>query len=261
MTQLVGILNLTPDSFSGDGIHLKTRDIAPRIDGMIEDGASVIDIGAESTRPKASLLTPEEEWQRLIPVLEAVKGSAQKVRFSVDTRHVQTARKAIEAGFALVNDVSGGADSDMIRLARDSDCILVLMHSLTIPADPTRTLAANTDPVEEVHAWGKRLLERAEKEGLNRSRIVLDPGIGFGKTAEQSLALIKHIARIKSLGVPVMVGHSRKSFLSLFTDKPPQERDPETLAVSCYLAAQQVDYLRVHDVKSHAPMLRIQAAL
>jgi dihydropteroate synthase len=261
MTQLVGIVNLTADSFSGDGVLLNTEEALSRIDGMMADGAAVIDIGAESTRPGARPLSAEEEWQRLAPLVQALGSRAGKVHFSIDTRHAGTARKALQAGFSWINDVSGGGDAGMLALAHESGCTLVLMHCLGIPADPARTIAANADPVEEVLAWAQQALAKAEKQGVKRSQIVLDPGIGFGKTAEQSLALIKHIARLKALGARVLVGHSRKSFLALFTDKPATARDPETLAVSVYLAAQPVDYLRVHDVKSHAAMLRIRERL
>jgi dihydropteroate synthase len=259
MTQLVGILNLTPDSFSGDGMQ-ETGAVLRRIDAMMEHGASVIDIGAESTRPGATILAPEEEWRRLEPVALALGKRRESLHFSVDTRHAEVARRALAAGFDWINDVSGGADPDMLPLAAETGCMLVLMHSLSIPADPARTLLS-PDPMDEVLIWADRSLVQAEMAGIERAHIVLDPGIGFGKAREQSLALIKDIARLKALGAPVMVGHSRKSFLSLFTDKPSGARDPETLAVSWHLAALQVDYLRVHDVKSHRAMLNIQAAL
>ena len=260
MTALVGILNLTPDSFSGDGTLAPANALA-RIDAMIADGAQVIDIGAESTRPNAVPLPSEEEWRRLKPVVEALGSRYGKVQFSIDTRNADVAANALGAGFRWINDVSGAGDPAMLALAKKMGCMLVLMHSLSIPASPAHTLPADTDPVEAVLGWARSILKRADGQGLDLSHVVLDPGIGFGKTASQSLALIKDIARLKAQGSPVLVGHSRKSFLSLFTDKPSAARDPETLAVSCFLAGQGVDYLRVHDVKSHAAMLRIREAL
>jgi dihydropteroate synthase len=260
MTALVGILNLDPDSFSGDGVRSADRALA-RIDAMIADGAEVIDIGAESTRPGAAALPPEEEWRRLAPVATALGGRRGKARFSIDTRNAAVARKALAAGFGWINDVSGGADPAMFALARETGCALVLMHSLSVPASPAHTLPADADPVQAVLAWAQRLLAQLERAGVERLRIILDPGIGFGKTPEQSFTLIKNIAQLKALGLPVLVGHSRKSFLSLFTTKPSAARDPETLIVSYYLASQNVDYVRVHDLKSHAAMLRIRGAL
>jgi dihydropteroate synthase len=258
MTEIVGIINATPDSFSDDGLDADR--VKSRIDALIKDGAAIIDIGAESTRPGATPVSAEEEWERLAPIAE-VLGKKSEVIFSIDTRRAAVARKALEKGFGWVNDVSGGADAQMFELAAETGARLVLMHALSIPADPLKTLDADADPVAEVFAWGESALRHAEKQGVKRSQIVFDPGIGFGKTARQSLALIRNIARFKALGVALMVGHSRKSFLSFFTDRKAADRDPETLTVSCFLAAQQVDYLRVHDVKSHAAMLKVMAAL
>jgi dihydropteroate synthase len=224
---------------------------------MIADGAAVIDIGAESTRPGATPVSAQEEWQRLEPVVKALRSRLYKVRFSIDTRHFQTARKAMPYGFDWLNDVGGGRDRAMSKLAKEYGCIYVLMHSLAIPADPAQVIAAGDDPVEVVFVWAQQQLDILTRLGIRRSRIILDPGIGFGKTAEQSLALIHNIARFKTLGVPLMVGHSRKSFLLQGTDKEAPARDPETLSVSEYLVAQGVDYLRVHDVRGHAALLGI----
>lgn len=259
MTKLVGIINLTPDSFSGDGIN--ALEGLARIDAMIAQGASVIDIGSESTRPNAASISAEEEWKRLRPLVEALGSRLATTEFSIDTRHVEVARKAIAAGFKWINDVSGAADPTLIDVIRQTGCKLVLMHSLSVPADPQKTIAADVDPVMEVIEWGQRKLSILEQAGISKAQIIFDPGIGFGKTAEQSLLLLKHIAQLRVLGLPLLVGHSRKSFLSQFTQQLSAKRDGETLAVSYYLAMQQVDYLRVHDVANHASMLRIQAAL
>ncbi len=260
MTQLVGILNLTPDSFSGDGMQSADNALT-HVDAMIADGAHIIDIGAESTRPGAPWVSQEEEWRRLHPVLSALGDRLKKVQFSVDTRHASTAQRAITLGVRYINDVSGAHEPDMLAAVCEQDCTLIAMHSVTVPADPRRTIAPEDDPVEVVMQWADTLLARCEKAGIPPARVVIDPGIGFGKTAEQSLLLIKNISRLKALGTPVMIGHSRKSFLSMFTDRKAADRDPETLAISYYLASQGVEYLRVHDVKSHAAMLRIQAVL
>lgn len=261
MTKLVGILNVTPDSFS-DGGHFDTVEHAVRrIDALIADGAAGVDIGAESTRPGAMLLTAEQEWHRLAPVMEAVCARADKVFFSVDTRHAETAMRCIRmfgsaaASSLLINDVTGGRNEKLLETALAHHVRLILTHSLSVPADPAVILPQDADPVQVVHDWAAGLIERFGKG------IIIDPGIGFGKDAAQSLSLIKGVARLQSLGAPIMVGHSRKSFLSLFTDKQAAQRDPETLAVSHYLAQQGVDYLRVHDVKSHHAMLKIREAL
>ncbi len=259
MTAIVGILNLTPDSFSGDGLHYSPQKVIERIDAFIEDGAGGIDIGAESTRPGATMLSSHEEWQRFEPVIEAMAQRIEKVKFSIDTRHEETARRFLRSfpkqkhSSLCINDV-GGSEA-MAKLAAEFGATLVVMHSLTVPADPRITIPEYVDPVETIHTWASDMIKEFGKD------IIIDPGIGFGKTARQSLAIIKNITRIKSLGTKVMVGHSRKSFLSLFTDKKAEERDPETLVISSYLAGRGVDYLRVHDVKSHAAMLKIRASL
>jgi dihydropteroate synthase len=271
MTRLVGILNLTPDSFSGDGIHAFPQKAPERMDALIADGADVVDIGAESTRPGAALLSPQEEWQRFEPVIGAIAARMENTAFSFDTRHVETAARILERintchtlplpkgeGFApelFINDVGGRPDEAMVELTHVYGATLIVMHALGVPANPAITIPEHEDAVEVVYRWAGETLE---KYGDNT---VIDPGIGFGKTAAQSLALVKNIARIQSLGAEVMVGHSRKSFLARFTGKKAADRDTETLVVSEYLARRKVDYLRVHDVKSHAVMIRIMQEL
>jgi dihydropteroate synthase len=260
MTQLLGILNITPDSCSEDGMYGDPAAALHRIDLMIEQGAAVIDIGAESTRPGAIAITPEEEWQRLAPVLELLGPRFAKAQFSLDTRHPETALRALALGFHWINDVTGGRNPKMIECMARSDCRYVIMHALSVPVNPKETLASTEDPVEMIIKWANDTIERLENAGIARSRIILDPGIGFGKTAEQSFTLIKNIGQLKDLGVPLLVGHSRKSFLTLFTDKPYSERDPETLIFSYYLASQGVDYLRIHDLENHVSLLKIKKA-
>lgn len=260
MTKIVGILNITSDSFSGDGVN-EPDTIESRILQMIKDGAGVIDIGAESTRPKAILLSPEDEWERLDKVLDIVRRNIDKVSFSIDTRHAITAKRFIDnmtrknACHVFINDVSGGVDSGIINIAQEYDARLVLTHSLTVPADPEVTIHEEDSASDIVYKWATGIIGRLG------DKIIIDPGIGFGKTAKQSIDIIKNIGKLKSLGAEVMVGHSRKSFLSLFSDKVASERDPESLLISNFLVGQCVDYLRVHDVKSHTAMLRIREVL
>jgi dihydropteroate synthase len=257
MTQLLGIINLTPDSCSEDGLYGVPTIALHRIDTMIAAGAAVIDIGAESTRPGAIAISPQEEWDRLAPVLGHLGERLQKAQFSLDTRHSETAEKALKLGFHWINDVTGGRDPKMIEVIRKSNCNYVVMHALSVPVIPSETLDPQADAVKVVLNWANQLITRLEKSGIEKSRLVIDPGIGFGKTIEQSFALVKNISQFKKLGVPLLVGHSRKSFLTLFTEKPYALRDPETLAFSYYLAEQEVDYLRVHDLESHATLLKI----
>jgi len=261
--KLVGIVNVTPDSFSDGGTSFRPEDAISAIIRLIDEGASVIDIGAESTRPGATPLSPEEEWQRLEPVLELLPRTVG-VEYSLDTRHIQTAKKArniqLAHGAFWLNDVSGFADPAMGQLARDSGSKIVLMHSLSVPADKNIVLPEGTDVVKELLAFANQRIQTLEALGVKREQIIFDPGLGFGKSATQSWEIIENIKKFQALGVPLFVGHSRKSFLSyphriMSEAGNPQTRDEQTLVVSGYLAKQGVEYLRVHDVAAHQRVL------
>lgn len=262
-TQLVAILNLTPDSFSDGGMTSTPDTALMHVEKYFSEGADRIDIGAESTRPGAVPISAQEEWRRLAPVLEPIaRRWPERIKhISIDTYHPSTARHALEYGVGYINDVTGFAQAEMVDAVRPGDCKLIVMHSLGIPADPTISLFAEEDVIAILCAFGQQRLTQLKNQGVARSRIIFDPGLGFGKTAEQSLTIIRRIGELNSLNVPIMVGHSRKSFLSRFTDAPPAQRDNETLWVSLFLSLQGVEYLRVHDVAHHAQMLRLLEAI
>lgn len=240
---LVGIINITPDSFSDGGINFDLKAALANIQRLIDDGADVIDIGAESTRPNATPISHEEEWTRLEPVLSQLTNIP--IPISIDTRHAQTAKKALALGINWINDVSGFSSPEMVSAVRDSDCKLVVMHSLTVPADKNIILPLNSDPVELIINWAKERFAELEKAGISHDRVIFDAGIGFGKNPEQSMAIINGIARFKELSVPILIGHSRKSFLGN------DASDEATIKLSQFLAENGVDYLRVHNVKRH----------
>lgn len=246
-TQLVGILNLTPDSFSDGGAFDALDKAQERVERMITNGASVIDVGAESTRPGAFPLTEEEEWTRLEPFLSWWQKRNPPAKLSIDTRHAATARHALACEADWINDVSGGGE-EIVQAVIEAGARYVLMHNLGIPVNPAHSLPTDCDPVEEILHWGKEKIAALTAAGLQKDAIIFDPGIGFGKTARQSAALIHHIGKLHALGVPLFVGHSRKSFLTLITGAPPQERDLETAIITGWLAQQHVPYVRVHDV-------------
>ncbi|MFZ4125369.1 MAG: dihydropteroate synthase [Rickettsiales bacterium] len=243
-TQLMGILNITPDSFS-DGGTLETDAVVTRFEQLVHDGADSIDVGAESTRPNATSLTHEEEWARLeVPLGGIIQHPArQRVSISIDTRHWQTAERTLAMGVDMINDVSGLNDASMIALLKDALCDVVVMHSLTIPADKGVTLPVNADPIAEVLEWKSRMLTL----GIAEQRLIFDCGIGFGKTSAQSRVLIERFSELKASGGRWLMGHSRKSFLEV----PMEERDAATLAISRQLTAQGVDMIRIHDVAGH----------
>lgn len=248
-TRVFGILNLTPDSFSDGGRYIDTDDLYVAACRMNEAGAYGIDVGAESTRPGARPLSPEKEWERLKPFFHDVWPRLQSggLRLSIDTRHAETAARALEYGAHWINDVSGFADAAMVAAVRDSDCMLVAMHSLTVPADMAITLPEDCDPVNVLRMFFEQRIAALESSGITRARLVLDPGIGFGKTAAQSWQIIQRISELKTLGLPLLVGHSRKSFLGGTL----AERDAATLAVSKQLMQSGVEFLRVHEVAAH----------
>lgn len=248
LVKLVGILNVTPDSFSDGGECAHPEHAIARACEMAEEGADIIDIGAESTRPGAHPLTHAEEWQRLLPILMQLHNISVPV--SVDTRHAETARKALDLGVSCINDVSGFASDGMIAAAKAYACDLVMMHSLTVPADKAITLPDTADVIEELLNFAHTRMGYMESEGIKRERIIFDPGIGFGKTAAQSQAIIERISELKVLGVPLYVGHSRKSFLG-HVHGTNAKRDAATLEASCRLIEAGVDYLRVHNIKAH----------
>ena len=247
-TQIVGILNITPDSFSDGGTFFTKEAAKARITALIDEGAGVIDIGAESTRPGATPLTAEQEWQRLEPIIQSLSFPA--VQFSIDTRHAQTAARLMPYAIDWINDVSGFSPP-MIDAVKNSRCKLVVMHSLTVPADKNIVIPESQDVMETVLSFAQDKIASLVKAGINADRIIFDPGIGFGKTAAQSMTIIREIARFKPLGVPILIGHSRKSFLATTG----QDRDAATLAMSKFLIEQGVDYIRVHDVAAHRKLI------
>lgn len=254
MSKLVGIVNITPDSFSDGGDTFSPQAALAAVERLIRDGASVVDIGAESTRPGATPLSWEEEWNRLEPVVMHLAGAVQdKALVSIDTRHAQTVREVLPYGVHWINDVSGFTDPDIVEAVIQADCKLVVMHSLTVPANPEVVMPADCDVVAEVLAFAQGCITILEAVGIARERIIFDPGVGFGKTAVQSVALLRGIDAFRALGVPLFVGHSRKSFLSAWSGEA--DRDKATLEVSKYLISKGVEYLRVHDVAAHKALL------
>lgn len=262
-TQLVGILNLTPDSFSDGGRFDAGVEAVQAAAEAMAAQAHVIDVGAESTRPGAVPLDAAEEWARLAPFFRHVLPGLHErgVIVSVDTRHAETARRALDHGAGWINDVGGFADDAMIAAVREAECRLVVMHSLTVPTDPRVTLPEGADAAQTLIAFARERAGRLADAGIARGRLIFDPGIGFGKTAAQSWDILRRVRELRAAGMPLLVGHSRKSFLARFTDVPPAERGDATLCVSAFLMQAGVEYLRVHDVYRHAQLAHILGAL
>ncbi|BBB14883.1 2-amino-4-hydroxy-6-hydroxymethyldihydropteridine pyrophosphokinase [Candidatus Rickettsiella viridis] len=262
-TQLVGILNVTPDSFSDGGQFLELPEALAQAEKLVLEGAEILDIGAESTRPGAKPVSPEDEWCRLAPILSVLKDSSVrwpiKPKLSIDTRHYQVAEKALELGIDWINDVSGFADSRMGELAVKNAVKCVVMHNLGVPADKNKVLSSDPNICQQIFEWAKQRFKQLIAAGVAPEQLIFDIGIGFGKTAQQSASLLKNINYFRGLDCQLLVGHSRKSFLNLVTDKLGVERDIETALLSYQLAAHHVDYLRVHNVELNARAVNMAA--
>lgn len=258
LSALVAILNVTPDSFSENPSSLEHK--INDFKNLLEQHPAVIDIGAESTRPGATPLSHDEEWQRLLPLLTHWREIHQNYPFtkiSIDTRHFQTAKKALSFQVSILNDVSGLTEPDMQEVAQDYEQT-ILMHSLTVPAEPQTTLSTDLNTVDELKRWIEHKLNNLPSALL--SRLIFDPGIGFGKTPRQSLEILQRLPDFYSYNRPLLIGHSRKSFMNLWTEKKFSDRDIETLGVSAKII-HHVEYLRVHNLEAHQRLQKSLLAL
>ena len=252
----MGVLNVTPDSFSDGGSFLELKSIEPHIQKMIEAGVHVIDVGGESTRPQGSRITTETEWKRVAPVLERLIEIRDQLTFgpliSIDTYHVTTAKRALGLGVDIVNDVSGLRSPEMIDLAAESTADFIAMHQMSLPADPAITIPQDSDPYGFVESWLDESIELWDKCGIDLNRVLFDPGIGFGKTTNQSRKLLARAGEFRSYGLRVVVGHSRKSFLTPTIENDTPIKDLATSGLSMNLCTQGVDIIRVHNVPMNA---------
>lgn len=253
MPVIMGILNITDDSFSSDGILNDGKTIESKIDQIVAEGIGIIDIGAQSTRPGAKKLSADEEISRLKNVLPIIKKYSEipGVRFSIDTYHYEVAKIALEHGVKIINDVSNLSDINILNIVKDYNSEIAIMHSLSVPADPNIHIPIDIDPVNVVKYWADEMLDKLSSFDIELSKIILDPGIGFGKTKVQSLKILQNINALNYLPCKIMIGHSRKSFMSIFSNCPANERSLETVAISLELAKNGVDIIRVHNPIEH----------
>jgi 2-amino-4-hydroxy-6-hydroxymethyldihydropteridine diphosphokinase/dihydropteroate synthase len=252
----MGIVNVTPDSFSDGGEFQDWASAESHVGKLVNSGAQIIDVGAESTRPGASPLQPDDEWRRLeavlTPLIEKYSSDLLRPKISIDTYHPSVAMRALALGVDMINDVGGLQDPEMIELAASYSAEFVAMHNLSLPADSKLTIEADSDPMYVIESWLTDQLEIWTTAGIDLHRIIFDPGVGFGKNALQSLDLLQRVEFLQRHGLRLLVGHSRKSFMHGFTDEEYGLRDLATVGASLSLATHGVDILRVHDVSSHA---------
>jgi dihydropteroate synthase len=255
-THVMGILNCTPDSFHA-GSRLPTlRDAVEAADGMIRAGADILDVGGESTRPGSDPVPVEEEIRRVVPVIAAIRAAGDAV-ISVDTRNRETAERALDAGADIVNDISAlSHDSGMARLVAERSVPVVLMHMRGTPKT-MQDLAVYGDTVAEVLSELGASVAAAIAAGISPLRIIVDPGIGFGKKTEDNLRLIHGLAAFRSLGMPILIGLSRKRFIGDVTGRPVEERLAGTVAANTLAVLAGADIVRVHDVAEAVAMARV----
>jgi dihydropteroate synthase len=264
-TRVMGVVNVTPDSFSDGGVAFDP-DAAVRVGlGLLQDGADLLDVGGESTRPGATRVPEGEELRRVLPVVQGLAAAGAVV--SVDSTRASVASAALEAGAQLVNDVSGGlADPAMLPLVAEAEVPYVVMHWRGHSA-AMQQRAHYDDVVTDVRAELRARLDAAEAHGVDLHRVLVDPGLGFAKQAEHSWALLRALPELADLGCPLLVGASRKGFLGdLLADpdgtaRPPQERDAATAALTVVAAQAGAWAVRVHDARPSADAVRVVAAL
>ena len=252
-TYVMGVVNVTPDSFSGDGLVGRPEDAVERARIFEAEGADILDVGAESTRPGHAPVSVEEELSRLLPVLEGI-ATAVSIPVSVDTYKPEVARRGVDAGAAMINDVWGPRVGEGLAVAAaETRASLVLMHN----QDGTRY----EDLMPEIAASLRKSVETAMEAGVPKRSLIVDPGIGFGKTADHNLEILSRLGELKALGFPLMVGTSRKSTIGLVLDLPVEDRLEGTAATVALAIAGGADIVRVHDVKAMVRVARMSDAV
>ena len=265
-TYLMSILNVTPDSFSGDGLHIDREAVLRRAQEFAEAGADILDVGGESTRPKATPVSETEELRRVLPAIEAISAGLN-LPISIDTLKPAVAQAALKAGAHVINDVTGLADPVMRQIAAESGVPVIIMHSRGTPQTMTGLTNYGGDVLGELERFFERRIAEVEAAGVARQKIILDPGIGFAKTAAQNLEILRGLSRLRKFDRPLLVGVSRKAFIGKLVagpgrePAPPAERVYGTSAAVALAIADGADIVRVHDVAAIAGAVRVADAI
>ncbi len=258
---VMGILNVTPDSFSDGGDFVTEGAILIQAQAMVNAGADILDIGGESTRPLADKVEEKEELQRVIPAVRAIRKHFPQISISIDTTKAEVARQACNNGADIINDISACRfDPAMVKVAQEFSTPVIIMHMRGTPGD-MQDNPVYTDVVEEITTFFKSRLKWLAENGIPKNQIIIDPGIGFGKTMAHNLTILNRLDDLSILGCPVLVGHSRKSFMGKILDLKPDQLDLATAAVSAVCVTRGVKILRVHDVKSTVQAIRLTGAI
>ncbi|EJP6473552.1 dihydropteroate synthase [Clostridium botulinum] len=260
--KVMGIINCTPDSFYEGSKKSSVEEALKTAENMLKDGAEILDIGGESTRPGSDPVSEEEEIKRVVPVIKEIKNKFKDVIISIDTYRANTAKAAIEAGADIVNDISAMTyDENMVNVVKEYNVPVILMHVKGKPKD------MQVDPVykdfmKEVHLYFKERIDYCKQYGVKEDKIILDPGIGFGKTVEHNLKLMNRIEELKSFNLPVLLAASRKSTIGkILGDLPTEERLEGTIALSCLAVDAGLQMVRVHDIKENTRAIRMLEAV
>jgi len=255
-THVMGVINVTPDSFSDGGKFFQAEQAIQQGLRLAQEGADILDIGGESTRPGSEPVSLEEELRRVIPVIEKLSKQVQ-ILISIDTYKAVVAKKALQSGAEIINDISAlRFDSQMVKVAREFGCPVILMHIQGTP----RQMQENPvyqDVIGEIKVYFQRQVAYARQNGLDESQLIIDPGIGFGKTLEHNLEILRKLSQFQELGRPIMVGVSRKSFVGKILDLPVEDRLEGSLAAMAYAILQGANIVRVHDVRESVRVARI----
>lgn len=256
----MGILNVTPDSFSDGGLFFSEQAIKEGCQRLIEAGADIIDVGGESTRPFAVPVTLEEELNRVIPAVKLIR-QISNIPISIDTTKASVAEQALDAGADIINDISAMRfDPQMAHIVRDRRCPVVIMHMQGTPKD-MQIKPTYTDVITETIDFFRDRITFLTDQGIKREQIIIDPGIGFGKTLAHNLAILKNTAAYQVLNCPLLIGHSRKSFLGKILGQDLEDRDQPTAIISGLLSQHHVSIFRVHDVKKTRQALLLAEAI
>lgn len=259
-TLIMGVLNVTPDSFSDGGHFFSKNKAVEQALAMEADGADIIDIGGESTRPYAEKVSLEQELERVIPVIDEL-GKALKVPLSIDTYKAKVAESAIDSGAAIINDISAlRFDSEMASVAKNSGVPVILMHMKGTPGN-MQDNPVYENLMGEIKDFFREAIDKAEANGISREMLILDPGIGFGKSFKHNLEIIRDLKELEELGLPVLLGSSRKAFIGNILDKSAEERDTGTMATIAAGIMNGAHIIRAHNVKMAVETVKIMDAI
>ena len=258
-TLIMGILNITPDSFFDGGRYLDIEKAYECAQKLVNEGADIIDIGGESSRPGSKGISITEELDRILPVLNKLKGKVA-IPISVDTTKAVVAKEALKAGANIINDISALNDPEMIEVILDNNIPVIIMHMKGTP----RNMQVNPyyfDVIKEIKGFFKDKIEWMTKKGIHANNIIIDPGIGFGKRLEDNLDILNNMAKFKEFNLPILIGPSRKSFIGTILDEEPKNRLSGTLASVAIATANGVDIIRVHDVREAKQVVKVVNAI